>query len=177
MKSIPIRYAIVIFIITVAWTLLEHFLGFNTTRHEIGQYTRQVTAFAYYATVVMAIGRVRKDQGKLLTFGQGMQTGLYCCLTYSVLVTLWFALYAEVINPQFQSTLLAFTRRKMEASFKTPEQIEKVLKMERLSSGGSVASYLMLFGFMLAFGLMVSAIASAIMRKGSRRPSLQRTLA
>jgi hypothetical protein len=168
MKNIAIRYALVIFFITVAWTLLEHFLGYNTTKHEIGQYTRGATAFAYYAVVALAIWRVRKVQSNQLSFGQGMRTGLFCSLTYSFLVTLWFALYAEVINPQYQPTLLAFVRKKLEAANLSEEHIAERLKTETLSSGGSVASYLLLFVFMMVFGLIVSAIASLLMQKRPR---------
>jgi hypothetical protein len=165
MKSIAIRYALVVFFITVAWTLLEHVLGYNTTKHEIGQYTRGVTALAYYATVAMAIWRVRKAQSNRLTFGQGMRAGLYCSFTYSFLVALWFALYAEVINTQYQPTLLAFVRRKAEAANLSAENVAKRVETEMLTSGGSVTSYLLLFCFMMVFGIIVSAIASLLMQR------------
>lgn len=168
MKSIAIRYALVVFIITVAWTMIEHVLGYNTTNHETGQYTRSLTAFAFYITIALAIWHVRKLMSKRMTFRQGMRTGLYCSLTYSFLVTLWFALYAEVINKQYQPTLLAFLRKKLEAANLSEENVVKRLKMETLSSGGSVASYLLLFGFTLIFGLIVSAIASALMQKRAK---------
>jgi hypothetical protein len=168
MKSIALRYALVIFIITVAWTMLEHTLGYNTTNHEIGQYTRGIPAFGYYAAIALAIWRVRKLMAKRMTFRQGMLTGLYCSLTYSFLVTIWFALYAEVINKQYQPTLLAFLRKKLEAANLSEENIAKRLQTETLRSGGSVASYFMLFGFMLVFGLIVSAIASALMQKRAK---------
>jgi hypothetical protein len=168
MKRIAIRYALIVFFITIAWTLLEHVLGYNTTKHEIGQYTRGVSAFVYYAAVALAIWRVRSLMSKQMTFGQGMRTGLYCSLTYSFLVTLWFALYAEVINKQYQPTLLAFMRKKLQAANLSEENIAKRLQMETLRSGGSVTSYVLLFFVMLVFGLIVSAIASALMQKRAK---------
>jgi hypothetical protein len=145
MKRIAIKYAFIVFVITIVWTLIEHTLGYNTTNHAAGQDTRLMTAFIYYAFVVLAIWRVRRQRGNTLSFGEGLKTGTIICLVYSVLATCWFALYAEVINPQYQPTLLAYERSKLEAAHATAEEIAKKLKEVEMSSGGSFVSYLLLF--------------------------------
>ena len=128
MNRIAIKYAFILLIITIIWTLIEHVLGYNTTKHEIGQYTRLIIAFVYYAFVALVIVRVRKQKRGSLTFAEGLKAGTITALTYSFLVTGWYALYAEVINKQFQPTLLAFERHRLEAAHATPEQIADKLK-------------------------------------------------
>jgi hypothetical protein len=168
LKRIAIRYAAGIFIFTVIWTLLEHVAGFNTTNHAVGQYTRGVTAFLYYGTVALAIWKLRKQQDNSLTFAQGMKTGCLTAGIYSVLVTLWFALYAEVINTQYKPTLMAYERRKLQAANFSHENVEAKMKQLDMMTGGTVVSYLMLFGFMALFGVIVSLIASFAMKRRRR---------
>jgi len=74
-------------------------------------------------------------------------------------------LYAEVINPQYRPTLIAYERSKLEAAHATPEQIADKLKEVEMSSGGSFLSYLLLFVFMFLFGFIVAVIASLIFKK------------
>jgi hypothetical protein len=165
MNRIAIKYAFILLIITIIWTLIEHVLGYNTTKHEIGQYTRLIIAFVYYAFVALVIVRVRKQKRGSLTFAKGLKAGTITALTYGFLVTGWYALYAEVINKQFQPTLLAFERHRLEAEHATPEQIADKLKDVEMQSGGSVTSYLFLFVFMFLFGFAVAVIASLIFKR------------
>jgi hypothetical protein len=165
MKDPVIRFTTIALVITIAWTLIEHFLGYNTIHHEVGQYTRMLTAIFFYVCVALAVWVKRKQQANQLIFKQGFKTGALVSLYYSIGVTIWFALYAEVINKDYQPTLLAFTRKELEAKHLPPEVIAAKLKEVEMSSGGSVVSYLLLFVFMALFGLIVAVIASAIMKK------------
>jgi hypothetical protein len=148
--------------------MMEHVAGLNTTNHAVGQYARGLTAFLYYATVALAIWKVRKQQGNALTFAEGMKTGCVTAGIYSVLVSLWFALYAEVINTQYKPTLMAYQRKKLEAAYLSKENLEAQMKQMDMVSGGTVVSYLLLFGFMFIFGVIVSLICSMAMRKARR---------
>ena len=134
----------------------------------MGQYTRGVTAFLYYATVALAIWKLRKHQDNSLTFEQGMKTGCLTAGIYSVLVTLWFALYAEVINTQYKPTLMAYERKKLQAANFSHENVEAKMKQLDMMTGGTVVSYLLLFGFMALFGVIVSLIASFAMKRRRR---------
>ncbi len=165
MKNIAVKLAIYAFVITVVWTLIEHTLGYNTSNHEVGQYTRILTALLYYYFIARAIWLKRKQQNGSLTFSQGFKTGATISILYGSLVTFWFAFYAEVINPQYQPTLLAFERSKLEAVHASPETIAIKMKQLEMSSGGSITSYLLLFAFMTIFGLVITLVATAILRR------------
>lgn len=165
MKNIAVRYALIVFAISVLWTLTEHFLGFNTTRHDIGQYTRQIPAFIFYGSIFFAVGQLRKSQQNVLRYGQGILLGLKLTLIYSSLLTIWYALYAEVINKQFQSSLLAFREAQYAQNGGSADKLAEQLRIDTLSSGGSLGSYVLLFAILLLFGLTVSVIASLALRK------------
>jgi hypothetical protein len=65
--------------------------------------------------VVVAIYETRKQQGGLLSFKDGMKTGRILSVMYSLGITAWYALYGEVINKEFKTSLMAFERHKLEA--------------------------------------------------------------
>lgn len=141
-------------------------MGFNTTNHQTGQYTRLVPAFVFYFCVGLAVWQKRKRQGTL-RFWEGFKTGAGVALLYGLLVTAWFAIYAEVINPDFQATLMEFERARIPASATAAEVAGKMREVE-LTSGGSVQSYLVLFGFLAVFGMAVAALASLLLKKRRR---------
>jgi hypothetical protein len=169
MKTVAVKYALITFAITVAWTLAEHFLGYNTTNHAVGEYTRRLTAFIYYALIVYAIWKQKKLQNNRLSFAQGMGTGARMALIYSVLVALWFAFYAEVINPAYRKTLIAFEREKLVAANASAEQIAAKMKEVEMTSGGSATSYLLLALFMFLGAIFPTLIASAILQRKDRK--------
>ncbi len=164
LSSIPVRTVIALIVFTILWTLLEHFLGFNTTRHEIGRYTRLFTAIVFYAAIGVAILQKRRQRG-LMGFAEGFRTGLAVTLLYSLLATLWFQVYAELINPEYKPSLLAYERSRLEASGASAEEITSKMKELEMTSGGSITSYVMLFIFMVTAGLVVSLVASIVLRK------------
>jgi hypothetical protein len=164
-KKLAIQYALIVFIITVIWTMIEHVLGYNTTNHAVGKYTRLLTAFVYFFMVGRAIWVVKKRQQNTLTFADGFKTGSLLSVIYSALVTIWFLFYGEVINLQYQSSLIDYEKKRLIASKVSPEEIILRLKEVEKSSGGSVQSYLLLFVFMMLFGIVIAIIVSTILSR------------
>ncbi len=164
MKNLGVKFAVIAFIITVVWTMTEHFAGYNTTNHALGQYTRMITGFIFYFFIVWAIVQRKKFQDNKINLAEGFRTGLIVCCTYAVLSTLWFALYAEVINPQFKPSLIAFEKSKLDAIHASPEAITEKLNEVELTSGGSFTSYIFLFGFTALMGVVIAFLAAMVMR-------------
>ena len=165
MKNPAVKYGVYALLISIIWTIIEHILGYNTTNHETGQYARMLGSIVYFILVIVAIFAVRKQQNGSLTFSEGFKTGSRVSLIYSAGITVWYALYGEVINTQFKPTLMAFEKSKLEAAHATPEVIAAKMKEVDMSSGGSAFSYSLLFVFMLLFGIVIAAIASLILRR------------
>jgi hypothetical protein len=166
---IIIKYILIGFVFAFAWTIIQHVLGYNTTRHDIGQYTRQIPAFVFWIMIIAAIIERKKSLGGVIDFKTAINTGGMVALGYSVLVTIWYAIYAELINTQFQPTLMAFERSKLEAKGASEAVILTQLEHIKLTSGGSVLSYLLLFVFMSLFGLGIALITSLIVQRKRRK--------
>jgi hypothetical protein len=165
MKNTGVRYGIIAFVITVVWTIIEHFLGWNTTNHETGQYARMLGAFIFYFLVILSIYARRKRKGGQLSFGEGFRTGATVSLIYALGCVILYSLYGELINTQYKPTLMAFERSKLEAAHATPEAIATKMKQIDLSSGGSVLSYTLLFVFMFAFGCIIAAVTALVLKR------------
>ncbi len=168
MKNTAAKYGAYALIITIIWTIIEHLLGYNTINHETGQYARMVGAFVYWLMVIIAIFSTRKQQGGLLTLGQGLKVAATVAAIYSLGVTIWYCIYGEVINTQFKPTLMAFERAQLEAAHATPEAIVAKMKQVDMQTGGSVASYLFLFVFMFAGGMLIGLITSLIGKRSKK---------
>ena len=160
-----VRMALLALVFTIAWTLVEHYAGFNTTRHDIGQYTRMVVPLVFYILVVSAIWLQRKQDGGSIPFARALKIGAATAVLYGALSAFWFAIYAEIINPAYASTLRAFELKKLENAHATPEQLAAKMKDVSLNSGGSFLSYFLLFVFMTFFGCAVALVAAFVLKK------------
>ena len=166
MKKDPaLKFAMIAIMFTIVWTLIEHYLGFNTVNHQTGQYTRLVTAIVYYSLVILTIWTKRRRQGNTLSLSEGLRSGSAISFLYAIMATVWFAIYAEWINKDFQSSLLAFERSNLEATHASQEFIASKMKQFQLMSGGSFISYLILFAFLTLAGFVVSVIATLVLRR------------
>jgi hypothetical protein len=168
MKNPAVKYGVIALIISIVWTLIEHVLGWNTTKHEIGQYARLLGSIVFYILIFVAIYETRKQQGGSLSFGEGFKAGAIVSIIYSLGIAAWYALYGEVINTQYKPTLTAFERSKLDAAHATPDMIAAKMKEVDMSSGGSLLSYCLLIVFMMLFGLVIAAIAALIFKRSKR---------
>ncbi len=169
MKNPAVKLGVYALLITIVWTLIEHFLGYNSANHEVGQYTRQLGAFVFWITVIVAIVQARRQQGGSLTFGQGMKAGRIVSFVYSLGITAWYCLYGEVINTQYRPTLIAFERAKLDSAHAAPDVIAAKMKEVEMTSGGSFLSYVFLFVFMFFSGMVVAIITSLILKRKQKK--------
>jgi cytochrome bd-type quinol oxidase subunit 2 len=164
-KRIAFRYALIAFVIAVVWTMVEHYLGYNTTNHQVGQYARMLSAFVFYFCIILAVWEVRRKQNNELSFTDGLRTGAILSGIYSFFIAGWYAIYGEIINPQYQSTLIEFERKKMIAANLSQKQMADKLQQVEMSSGGSISSYILLIVFMFLFGMVVAFITTLVLKR------------
>lgn len=124
------------------WTLVELALGFHGPRAEIGRWTGFISVVFPIAAVVLALRASRRDRGGV-SWSVGMQEGIAVSVVSSVLGAVFFWLYFTVINPSFRAETVA------------PSPAAEAVTV-------LVSS--------LALGLIVSAIASLLMRSPSSTP-------
>ena len=157
------KYGVLFAGIVVVYVLLEHLLGLNTTRHDIGQYTRYAGVLVPVLGVFFGIRAKRKELGAELTFLQGVKTGFLIAVIQTTITTFWFWFYSTVINPQFLDTMLAFERTQMLAEGKPDVAINSELQhMRSFFRVPRFQIFQEIFG--IAYGVIIAVIVSFFMR-------------
>lgn len=165
MRLLILKYAGIAAIICFSWTLIEHIAGFNSIRHDLGEYTRLLPPIAYYLLVIAAIRRYKAQLAGFIRFKDAFKVGNGVSLLYAILATCWFAFYAEVINTEFQETLLGFEQSKLLHKGASLKEVAQSISGAELTSGGSLLSYLILFCYLFITGFLLSFITSLVVKK------------
>jgi len=159
----PFRIAIIALIFSIVWCAFELLMGYNTTRHDIGQIARLVPDIVFWGSLFLAVRNEKRKTGKL-SFIDGWKAGIITSLVYSIGFTLIIIFYQQFINPEFYETFKAFTLSQLEAHKATQAQIDSSLKEIEASYNGSAMSYCFLFVFSFVWGIILSAIAALVFR-------------
>jgi hypothetical protein len=158
------KYGVIFAVIVIVYTIVEHFLGLNTVRHDIGQYTRLGVILVSIIGVFAGITAKRNELGGNMTFGQGFKAGLVVAVVQTTITTLWFWFYGSVVNPQYLPTMLEFERARMVASGASPTDIDaRVASVTSMYSSPRMQIFLEVFG--VAYGAVFAAIFAALLRK------------
>jgi hypothetical protein len=163
MKKPPVRYALITLAFTFVWIIIEHLAGWNTTRHDIGQYTRMLPMILFWVMIFVAINQSRGHRS-FYPFNEGLRDGMLMSLIFCAGFTLMIVVYQKFINPEFFATLKAYTIDQMKLAQKSQAQIDKTLKDMEMSFNGSAISFFLLFVFSFGWGVIVSAIAARVYR-------------
>lgn len=155
-----IKYAAISAIVLIIWVMAEHFLGFNTTKMEIGQYTQPIIAFAVLIFLFLGIKEKKNKilHGQLL-FMQGMKTAFYISLFYALLQGIWFAIYSNYINPDYAALTLQFKEKQLIAAGKTPQQIADELSTTKMIFDNGIRQ----FGFFILSTTIINTLVGAIL--------------
>ena len=159
--NLPVRNAFILLIFSAAWIIMEHVLGFNSTRHDVGEFTRLVPALVYWASLFLLMARLKKRNGSL-KFLEGWKAGIISSFVYAAGFTLVVVIYSIFINPGFYESYKAYSLSQLEAHQATQAQIDDALREIDMTYGGSPFSYLLLFLFSFLWGIVLSAIASLV---------------
>ena len=155
-----IKYAILSAITLVIWVTAEHLLGFNTTKMELGQYTRPIIAIAPFIFLFFGIREKKnKELDGQLTFMQGFKTAFFISLFYALLQGMWFAIYSGLINPDYAALSLQFKEKQLITEGKTPQQISDELAMTKMIFGNALSQ----FTFFIISTTIIDSISGAIM--------------
>jgi Protein of unknown function (DUF4199) len=165
MRTLIIKYAFTAAIICFSWTLIEHIAGFNSNRHDIGEYTRLFPVIIYYILIIAAIKRYKAQLAGYISFKDAFKVGIGVSFLYAFLATCWFTFYAEVINTEFQETLSGFEQSKLLHRGATSKEVATSVRDFELTSGGSLLSYLILFFYLFISGSLLAFFTSLIIKK------------
>jgi Protein of unknown function (DUF4199) len=164
-----IKYAVFSAIALVLWVLIEHLLGFNTSRMEIGEYTQPIIAIVVLIFLFFGIREKRnKDFGGTLTFLQGLKTAFFISLFYALLQGLWFAVYSKIINPEYATLLFQFQEKQLAAAGKTPEQIVDEMAMAKMIFGNVAVQFVFFILSTTTVNTVVGAIMTLFLKKKAK---------
>ncbi len=161
-----LKYGLIIGLLSAAWVMGEYAAGLHT---DLIEYHPIVTWFGMLIPIigiVLALKEKRALQGKSLTYGQGVLTGFIVSVITALIGSLFFYIYIEIINPDFFPAMIAGARDQAETAGLDADMARKNAEMYF-----NMKSYLMqtFFGSII-FGLVVSLIAAAILRRDPVKP-------
>ena len=165
MKRPAKKFALGTLAVSIIWILFEHLMGYNTTRNDIGQYTRMFPMIFFWIMLVVAIYYERRGHGNTLTFAEGFRTGLVMTLIYSLGFTIVIILYQQFLNPDQYSIMKEFTASQLQQGKLTQAQYADAMKEVDTVYSGKPIAYVLLFVFSVAWGIGISAIVSLILQK------------
>ena len=155
-----IKYSFISAVALILWVTVEHLLGFNTTKMEMGQYTQPIIAIIVLAILFFGI---REKRNKILngelTIIQGLKTAFFIALFYAILQGAWFTIYSNIINPEYAELSMQFKTDQLVEEGKTSQQIADELAMTtKIFDGGFIQ-----FGFFIMITTLTNTIVGLIM--------------
>jgi uncharacterized membrane protein YfcA len=168
MKKLELKYGLIIGLGTSAYVMVEFLLGFHTTQIEMGQYT------GYFAMMIPIIGLYMaiKDKKEMelndtITLPQALKTALIVNAIATAIITGFWALYFTVINPEFFTYGLEFTRQQVIASGVTPTQLAE--RMAQFSNAFTLKNQLTFIPIgTFGSGMVVALVISLILKTKNR---------
>ncbi|CAF5222376.1 unnamed protein product, partial [Rotaria magnacalcarata] len=112
MNTISIKYGIAASLAFIIWVLIEHALGFNTTKLKMGEITRLASVFVFYLFIIICIWRKKQSTNGHLSFAQGMEAGTIMVIIYGMITAVWLAVYQHFMNPSLFENMMLMTEEK-----------------------------------------------------------------
>lgn len=168
MNKISIKYGITASLLFILWVLIEHALGFNTTKIKMGEKTRLASAFVFYLFIIICIWKQKQSTNGHLSIAQGMKTGTIMVIIYGMITAIWLAVYQHFINPSLFENMMLFTEEKLKANNATPEEADTAFNEIKMIYSGSVSSYFFYFLFSSIIGCVVVLLVSLFLHKKSK---------
>ena len=165
--KIEIKYGLYTGMGICLWMMAEHILGFNSTRLDIGQFTRVFAMVLPIAMIVLGIRDKRNIdfKGKLEVV-DGVKCGMMISLISGLLTAIFFVMYGSLINPEYLDHLMAFEKSKMIGQGIPEADIGSKLDAMRTMNTLPIQPMFQFIGSMIS-GLAISIIGSTILKKRS----------
>jgi len=167
--NILLRNYGIAFLLTLASVFVNHLLGFNTERHDIGEYARNAVTVIFWCSVFLTIVQVRAASGSSHSFLTAFRTGCLYSVVFAASFSLFMVFYQHVVNPRFYTTYREFFAARLNEAKIAPDLVALRLRQFDMSYNGEFPAYMLLFLYMAMGGVIMSAIAGAIFRNPAKR--------
>lgn len=163
--STTLLYALVMAIAQIVVSLISFFLGYQTDKINSGTWFGFVPLVVSIVILVLGIKAVREEQeGKYLTFGKGVSTGVLIALYSGLIGAVYTYIHFAYVNPNYADYVIEASRAKWAAAGMSDSSMEGAEKGVRMFTKPAI---LCVFSLILSvlFGLIISLIASAFLKR------------
>ena len=158
-------YALTLTICGALLNLLLYFTGFQTEKLATGQYFQWLGFVLMFAILWLGIKAVRDEAPeKGMSYGRGVGTGTLISLYSGLMSSVYSFIHFKFVNTEFADYQLALIRPKWEAAGMGEAQMEQMEKVSRTMMG-PVAQAILTPIFVVLFGLILSLIIAAILKR------------
>jgi len=161
-KQIALNYGLILGFVSI----LMHVILFALGKHLEQDWKISVLSIAITTVaVVLGIKKFKESNNGLLSFGQGLKTGIAIAMISAVIYIIYTMVFMYVISPESMEQGLEIARQKLlDNPNMTDETIEAALAMQKKFSGPAFLVPVMLI-ISLFIGFVISLIATLIMKK------------
>jgi hypothetical protein len=158
-------YALILTIAGAVLNLLLFFTGYQTEKLAVGQYFQWFGFVIMIAILFLGIKAVREESpGQYMSYGKGVGTGVLISLMSGLMSAVYSYIHFKYVNTEFADYQIELARAKWEEMGMGAAQIEQAEGFSRAMMG-PVASAVMTPIFVLFFGLIISLIVAAILKR------------
>lgn len=106
---IELKWALVFFVMMLAWMLLERMLGWHGRHIDRHATLTNLVAIPATAVYVLALLEKRRSLGGFMSYGEGVVSGLIITLFVTILSPISQTLVATVITPDFFQNMIDYS--------------------------------------------------------------------
>lgn len=162
-KNVMLNYGLILGVVSILISVISYALGMHLER----DWKFGVLGFVAMIVILsMAIKKFKTDNNNLLSFGQAVKVGMGVAIVSSVIVIIYNQIFMNFIEPEMMNQLLEVEKAKWVEANMTTEQMEAAEDMFNLFSGAAISSAIAIVASAF-FGLIISAIAGAIMKRSA----------
>ncbi len=158
-------YALILTIAGAIFNLLMYFTGFQTEKLAVGQYLNWLMTGISIVILWLGIKAVREETpDKSLSYGQGVGTGVLISLYSGLMSAVYTYVHFKFINPGFFDYQMDLMRQKWTQAGLSDDKIAQAEAMTQKFMG-PVSSAILTPIFVVLFGLIISLILAAILKR------------
>ena len=160
--SFAYKYGIIISIITIAFSLMIHFMDLTYSGSSLPQIVNYVVSAA---CIIIAIVSFRSANGGLLSVRQAVKIGTATALITGVITVFYMLLFANVIEPDFVEKLGAEVTTKQIAEKYPQLTYEQIQQQVDMQTQFFWVSYPFILIFSCLYGLVIGGVTGLFTKK------------
>ena len=161
-RSFAYKYGIIISIITIAFSLMIHFMDLTYSGSSIPQIVNYVVSAA---CIIIAIVSFRTANGGLLSLGQSVKIGIGTALVSGLIGVFYLLIFANVIEPDFVEKLGTEVTTKQIAEKYPQLTSEEIQQQVDMQAQFFWVSYPFILIFSCLYGLVIGLITGLFTKK------------